>query len=142
MMRTKLTLMRILFGAAGLALVIACLAAAQQPPPPGAPAEQVYKNIQVLKGVPADQITPVMRVIARALGIACEYCHDEMDRAKDGLEAKETARSMIVMMREINKNSFGGNTEVTCVTLPQWSQYSNEYPDSPAVFGGLSWAGR
>jgi photosynthetic reaction center cytochrome c subunit len=131
MMGTKLASMRILGSAAGLALTIACLAAAQQPPPPGAPAERVYKNIQVLKGVPADQITPVMRVIARDLGITCEYCHDEMDRAKDGLEAKETARSMIVMMREINKNSFGGNTEVTCFTCHNGHNVPTNIPALP-----------
>src|SRR5262245_44668250 len=107
--------MRILYSATLFALAIARLAAAQQPPPAGAPAEQVYKNIQVLKGVPADQITPTMRVIARDLGVTCEYCHDEMDRSKDGVEAKDTARAMITMMRAINKDSFGGSTEDTCV---------------------------
>ena len=116
-MRIKLTSMKTLGSAAALALAISCLAAAQQqPPPPGAPAEQVFKNIKVLKGVANEQINPGMRVIARDLGVTCEYCHDEMDRAKDELEAKETARSMITMMREINQNHFGGNTEVTCVT--------------------------
>jgi hypothetical protein len=76
----------------------------------------VYKNIQVLKGTPADQITPTMRVIARDLGVTCEFCHDEMDRSKDGLAPKDTARAMIAMVRDINKNSFGGRTMVTCVT--------------------------
>jgi photosynthetic reaction center cytochrome c subunit len=130
MMRTTLVSMRILSGAAGLALATACLAAAQQPAP-GAPAEQVYKNIQVLKGVPADQITPTMRVIARDLGITCEYCHDEMDRAKDGLQPKETARKMIVMMRDINKNSFAGNTEVTCVTCHNGHNIPTNIPTLP-----------
>jgi hypothetical protein len=103
--------------AAGLALAIACIAAAQQQPPTaGKTAEQVFKNIQVLKGIPADQITPTMRVIARDLGVTCNYCHDEEDRAKDGLEPKDTARKMIVMMRDINNASFAGRTEVTCMT--------------------------
>src|SRR5262245_17238122 len=97
------------------ALALPSLADAQQPPAEGRMAEQVYKNIQVLKGVPADQITPIMRVIARDLGVTCEFCHDEMDRSKDGVEAKDTARAMITMMRAINKDSFGGSTEDTCV---------------------------
>jgi hypothetical protein len=116
MMRTKLISMRNFGGAAGLALAIACLAAAQRPPAEGQTAEQVYKNIQVLKGTPADQITPTMRVIARDLGVTCEFCHDEMDRSKDDLAPKQTARAMMAMMRDINKNSFGGRTMVTCVT--------------------------
>jgi hypothetical protein len=115
-MRTTLISMRDAGRAAGFALAIACFAAAQQSPTEGRTAEQVYKNIQILKGIPADQITPIMRVIARDLGVTCEYCHDEMDRSKDGLEPKETARKMIAMMRDINKNSFGGRTEVTCMT--------------------------
>jgi photosynthetic reaction center cytochrome c subunit len=131
MMHVKLTSTRILVSAAGLTLAIVCVAAAQQPPAPGAPAEQVYKNIQVLKGVPADQITPTMRVIARDLGVTCEYCHDEMDRAKDGLEPKQTARRMIVMMREINKNSFAGNTEVTCVTCHNGHNIPANIPTLP-----------
>jgi len=43
----------------------------------GKTAVEVYKNIQVLKDVPADQITPTMRVIARDLDVTCEFCHDE-----------------------------------------------------------------
>jgi hypothetical protein len=113
---TKLISMKNFCVAAVLTLAIASLAAAQQAPPPGSTAEQVYKNIQVLKGTPADQITPTMRVIARDLGVTCEFCHDEMDRSKDGMDTKDTARLMIAMMRDINKNSFGGQTAVTCVT--------------------------
>jgi Photosynthetic reaction centre cytochrome C subunit len=104
---------------------------AQQPPAEGRMAEQVYKNIQVLKGVPADQITPIMRVIARDLGVTCEFCHDEMDRSKDGLEAKDTARAMITMMRDINKDSFGGSTEVTCVTCHNGHSNPENVPTLP-----------
>jgi hypothetical protein len=123
--------MRILGSAAGLALAIVSLAAAQQQPPAGSTAEQVYKNIQVLKGVPADQITPTMRVIARDLGVTCEFCHDEMDRSADSLEAKETARSMMRMMNDINKNSFGGRTEVTCVTCHNGHSDPTNIPTLP-----------
>lgn len=116
MMRRKLISMRNLGGAAGLALALVCLAAAQRPTEEGKTAEEVYKNIQVLKGTPADQITPTMRVIARDLGVTCEFCHDPKDRSKDDLKPKQTARAMITMMRDINKNSFEGRTQVTCVT--------------------------
>jgi hypothetical protein len=123
---------KILGSAAVLALAIASLAAGQQQPVEGKTAEQVYKNIQVLKGTPADQITPTMRVIARDLGVNCEFCHDPMDRSKDGLEAKETARTMIAMMRDINKNSFGGRTQVTCVTCHNGSNDPANTPTLPA----------
>ncbi len=111
-------------------LVLPRLAAAQQPAE-GRTAEQVYKNIQVLKGVPADQITPIMRVIARDLGVTCEFCHEEMDRSKDSLEPKHTARAMMAMMREINKNSFGGRTQVTCVTCHNGHNVPANVPTLP-----------
>src|SRR5262249_48625936 len=38
-------------------------------------AEQVYKNIQVLKGISASQLRPAMTFIAGSLGVSCEHCH-------------------------------------------------------------------
>jgi hypothetical protein len=115
-MRTQLISMKILGSAAALALVIASVASAQRPSMEGKTAEQVFKNIQVLNAMPAEELTPTMRVIARDLGVTCEFCHDPKDRSKDGLETKDTARSMIKMMREINQSNFGGRAEVTCAT--------------------------
>ena len=115
-MHSKLISMRTLGSAFGLALAVTCLAAAQQQPMEGKTAEQVYKNIKVLNGTPADQLTPTMRVIARDLDVSCEFCHDPKDRSSDELEPKQTAREMIKMMMDINKNSFSGRTEVTCYT--------------------------
>src|SRR5579862_3002341 len=131
MMRIKLISMRTFGSAASLALAIACLAAAQQPSTEGKTAEQVYKNIQVLKGTPADQITPTMRVIARDLGVTCEFCHDAKDRSKDDLDTKQTARLMMAMMRDINKNNFAGRTEVTCVTCHNGHSQPANQPTLP-----------
>ncbi len=49
----------------------------------GKTAEQVYKNIQVLKGVPAEQLNDAMHVIRGAVGVGCEFCHVETDRSLD-----------------------------------------------------------
>jgi len=35
-------------------------------------AEQVNKNIQVLKGMPADQLIPAMQFISNSLNVECE----------------------------------------------------------------------
>src|SRR5215471_11363008 len=115
-MCNKLISTRVLSSAAGLTLLVTCLATGQQRSAEGKTAEQVYKNIKVLNGIPADQVTPTMRLIARSLGVTCEFCHDAMDRSKDGLEPKETARKMMKMVRDINSSSFGGRAEVTCNT--------------------------
>jgi len=77
-------------------------------------AEEQFKNIQVLKGVPADQIFPTMQFIAASLGVECEFCHVQNAFEKDDKKTKQTARKMIEMMFAINKDNFEGHREVTC----------------------------
>jgi photosynthetic reaction center cytochrome c subunit len=76
--------------------------------------EQVYKNIQVLKGVPADQLIPAMQFITASLGVQCDFCHLENAFEKDDKETKRTARKMMRMMFAINNDNFDGRQEVTC----------------------------
>src|ERR1700676_4985340 len=104
-----------------LALAGAMLPHAQGGPPAteGKTAEQVYKNIQVLKGAPADQLIQSMHLLRGALGVDCEFCHDERDRAADTKDAKATARKMMQMMIDLNKSSFNGRQVVTCYTCHQ-----------------------
>jgi photosynthetic reaction center cytochrome c subunit len=81
-------------------------------------AEEQFKNIKVLKGVPADQIFPSMQFITASLGVECEYCHVRGEKGlefdKDDKKAKVTARKMMEMMFAINKDNFEGHREVTC----------------------------
>jgi hypothetical protein len=76
--------------------------------------EQVYKNIQVLKGVPADELVPAMQFITASLGVQCDFCHLENAFEKDDKEAKQTARKMIKMVIAANKDTFEGRQQVTC----------------------------
>ena len=77
-------------------------------------AEQAFKNIQVLKGIPSDQLIPSMQFMSNSLGVECAFCHDETAFEKDGNEAKATARTMIRMQMAINKDHFDGHPEITC----------------------------
>lgn len=95
-----------------LALFVGALPA--QSPQGAPPAEQVYKNIQVLKGTPADQIIPAMQFMTSALGVRCEHCHVEGAFDKDDKKPKKRAREMMQMMFALNQNSFNGEREVTC----------------------------
>ncbi len=79
-------------------------------------AEERFKNIQVLKGIPADQLIPSMQFVAASLGVECDYCHVEHAFDKDDKKPKQTARKMISMMMAINKANFDGHREVTCNT--------------------------
>ncbi len=79
-------------------------------------AEQQFKNIQVLKGVPADQIFPTMTFIAASLGVECEFCHVSGEFEKDDKKPKQTARKMMEMTVAINADDFDRHREVTCYT--------------------------
>lgn len=76
--------------------------------------EEIYKNIQVLKGVPADRFIPAMQFITASLGVQCSFCHVENHFEKDDKKTKQTAREMIKMMFAINENSFENLRTVTC----------------------------
>jgi len=100
---------------------------AQSEPPktPAAPgtklAEEEFKNIQALKGIPAEQVIPSMQFIAASLGVECEYCHVTHANEKDDKKPKVTARKMINMMMAINKDNFEDKREVTCYSCHRGS---------------------
>jgi outer membrane lipoprotein-sorting protein len=110
-------------GARGQTAPSTALQAAPQSAPTQTPkmAEQVFKNIQVLKGVPADQVIPAMQFIAASLGVECEFCHVKNAFEKDDKDEKVTARKMMQMMFTANKETFEGKREVTCYTCHRGS---------------------
>jgi len=108
----------------GIALATVLVSAAPQQPQASAPqvrtAQQQYKNVQVLKDIPATQMTPTMHLIAGQLGVGCQYCHVWEEWEKEDRAPKQTARRMMTMMAEINRNPlFGGAQVVTCYTCHQ-----------------------
>jgi photosynthetic reaction center cytochrome c subunit len=98
-------------------------ARAQAPAPQGSEkkAEEQFKNIQVLKGIPADQLIPSMQFITASLGVECEFCHVQGAFDKDDKKPKQTARKMMEMMFAINKDNFEGHREVTCYSCHRGS---------------------
>lgn len=116
------------------ALAVSCLSAQQT-------AEQVYKNIEAFKGVPADQVGPAMSVIAASLGVDCTFCHVPGKMEADDKAEKKTARQMIAMTTSINNAHFGGRQQITCnschrgsprpVAIPQVIE-SDAAPAKPA----------
>lgn len=118
-------------GIAVVGLISAGLAVAQ-PAAPDKPllAEQVFKNIQVLKGIPVDDFMETMGIMTAALQFDCSDCHanagtDRVDWAAD-TPRKRTARRMVAMVATINKDNFGGRQMVTC-----WTCHRNR--DRPLV---------
>jgi outer membrane lipoprotein-sorting protein len=84
-------------------------------------AEEQFKNIQTLKGIPADQLIPAMQFITASLGVECEFCHVQGAFEKDDKKPKQTARKMMEMMFAINKDNFEGHREVTCYSCHRGS---------------------
>ena len=115
----------VLFVASGL-LIVAAKAQSSGAPHAASPgqspastpgpkkAEEQFKNIQVLKGIPAEQIVPTMQFISASLGVQCDFCHVQNAFEKDDKKPKQTARKMMEMMFAINKDNFEGHRVVTC----------------------------
>jgi len=125
---------RIMGGAIGTAAVwllsVALVGGQAGPAAPNAAqsqllAENVFKNITVLRGIPVDEFMGTMGVFSAALGLSCENCHTASSNnwALYGIDTprKETARRMVRMMADINKQHFGGRQVVTCFTCHQGS---------------------
>jgi len=60
-------------------------------------AEEASKNIQVMKGLTASRLMPVMNLFTKWLGVECVYCHVPNDFPSDDRPAKQTARKMLKM---------------------------------------------
>ncbi len=133
-------------------MLIVCLlgvgvAGSQAPPPQPQMAEDVFTNIQVLRGIPVDEFMGTMGFFATATGLNCTDCHvDESGgswaRYADDNELKQTARRMVLMVNGINRANFGGRQVVTCVTCHRGNPrptvmpsidllYSEPLPDEP-----------
>jgi hypothetical protein len=84
-------------------------------------AGDTMKNIRVLTDVPVKQWDDTMWFMATSLGVTCEHCHTGQAYESDDRKAKQTARSMIQMTRELNARNFGGQLRITCYTCHEGS---------------------
>jgi len=110
-------------------------------------AEEVFKNVQVLRGIPVEEFMGTMGFFSASLGLNCTACHGEESNSSlaayaDDPPLKQTARKMILMMNGLNKASFGGKHEITCYSCHRGDirpkstpslaqQYGTPPPDDP-----------
>lgn len=101
-----------------LTLGVLCLAQEGKTNGKAETAGQKFKNIKVLKDLPADQLIPYMRAYNAALGVKCDACHvinaDHSGFEKDDKELKKVARSMIVLVNDLNKKQKSVRGKATC----------------------------
>jgi hypothetical protein len=87
------------------------------------PAEKVFQNIQVMKGIPAGRFLSIMTEgFSPALGVRCSHCHVSGEWHLDEKEPKRIARGMWTMTGEINqqvKRIADPDAQVRCITCHQ-----------------------
>jgi photosynthetic reaction center cytochrome c subunit len=101
--------------------------------------EEVFKNIQVLKGISVDDFMGTMGVMSIALGFCCSDCHANAGTDRVAWEAdtarKQIARRMTTMVTNINRDSFGGRQVVTCWTCHRGRDRPVVTPTLDYVYG-------
>src|ERR1041385_9263872 len=107
-----------------ICLMVAIAASAQATGPRTEPkplmAEDVFKNVQLLKGIPVKEFMNTMGFFSAATNLNCIDCHSPQSEDLDGYAIdtplKQTTRKMILMVNALNKANFGGQRKVTCYT--------------------------
>ena len=115
---------------------------ARQAGPAQAPqmAEDVFQNIQVLKGIPADEFMDTMGMFAASLIYDCTGCHDpdillNRDAFAVATPLIQRARQMVVMVNALNRTYFGGEPRVTCFTCHRGTGAPDNIPDLTLQYG-------
>jgi len=128
------------------AIVIACLLSAVSarsqvlPGQASQMAEQVFKNVTVLKGIPVNQFMATMGFFSASLGENCTFCHVQesggnWERYADDNAQKRTARGMIAMMNGINKTYFAGRRALTCYSCHRGGDRPRVTPNLAELYG-------
>ncbi len=101
-------------------------------------ADEVFKNVQVLKGIPVNEFLGIMGFFSASLGKSCVDCHDSdsgwENYVADKNPNKRTARRMIEMVSTINKNFFGGAQGVTCYSCHRGGPSPKLTPNLTALY--------
>jgi outer membrane lipoprotein-sorting protein len=131
----------IVTGAAAAACLLGSvltLAEAGQTPRPQM-SEEVFKNVQVLKGIPVDEFMDTMGMFSAALSLNCIDCHvpesvGTWDKFADDTPLKQTARRMVTMVNAINKDHFRGVRSVSCYTCHNGNLQPRVIPNLAAQY--------
>ena len=102
-------------------------------------AEQVFKKVDILRGIPVDEFMDTMGMFAAALSLNCIDCHvpesvGAWERFADETPQKVTTRRMLRMVDEINKNNFSGVRSVTCYTCHRGDMRPKILPNLAAQY--------
>jgi hypothetical protein len=101
--------------------------------------EDVFTNVQALKGIGVDDFLLTMGMMSAAVGSDCVGCHpsagtDRVDWALD-TPRKRTARRMVQMVTAINRDNFNGRQAVTCWSCHRGRDRPVTTPTLDVVYG-------
>ncbi len=147
-LRVLITL-TVLLGAVSLSLVSRANVETPQGAQAAPPAERVFKNVQVLKGLREGEMYQTMNFMAVSLGQQCTFCHIRNGKdpktgesiwvwESDDKPEKQSARRMLQMVLSINgsnKIDFGPNA-VTCYTCHRGQRTTTGLPSMPVARSG------
>src|ERR1051325_2883116 len=101
--------------------------------------EDVFKNVQVLRGITVNEFMGTMGIFSASLGMSCEDCHRSGDSswANYATESprKQMARAMVTMMATINKQHFGGRQVITCFSCHRGADRPKATPNLATLYG-------
>src|SRR5437762_4592152 len=93
-------------------------------------AEDVFKNVQLLKGIPVKEFMNTMGFFSAATNLNCIDCHSPQSESLEGYAIdtprKQIARRMILMVNALNQANFAGQRKVTCYTCHR----ANDRPEA------------
>jgi hypothetical protein len=125
-----------------LALLVSATVSIQAQAPAPQMSEQIFRNVQMLKGIPVDEFMDAMGMFSAALGYDCSSCHSK-DIASDrdafavATPLIQRARGMIAMTANLNRMYFGGQPRVTCFTCHRGNYRPDAVPDLALQYGAL-----
>ena len=101
-------------------------------------ADDVFKNIKVLKGLTVDEFMGTMGLFSAALNVCCGDCHVGAGGSNPQWDKdpprKLVARHMVEVMNKINKENFGGRQVVTCWTCHRGTTPPATTPAIDAIY--------
>jgi len=118
----------------------AALVSAQAPAERPQLAEDVFTNVQMLRGIPVKQFMGTMGMFSASTGMNCIECHVEESggdwaRYADETDLKRTTRRMITMVNGLNQTFFGGRRVVTCYSCHRGSNRPVVVPELDVQYG-------
>ena len=96
-------------------------------------AEQAFKNVRVLRGIPVKEFMETMGFFAASLALNCSDCHSQASASNwanyaDDTPLKQATLRMILMTNALNRANFNNAPAVTCYTCHRGSQRPKVIP--------------